>query len=52
MGLYEDAYEADSKRHEENKKKNTEYFNSLTDKEKFELMWKDYMHKHINDIRL
>lgn len=51
MSLWEEAWDADDKRHEENYEKNMEYFKSLSDKDKFELLWKEYVNKHCNDIR-
>lgn len=51
MGLYEEAWDAEDKRYKENHEKNMKYFESLTDRQKFELMWKDYVEKHSHDIR-
>lgn len=52
MSLWEDAWDADNKRHKENYEKNMKCFESLTDKEKFDLMWKDYINNHCNDVGL
>lgn len=52
MSLWEDAWDADNKRYQENYEKNMEYFKSLSDKEKFELLWEDYVNRHCNDVGL
>ena len=52
MSLWEDAWDADNKRHKENYEKNMECFETLSDKEKFDLMWKEYVNKHCNDVGL
>ncbi|MBQ2885979.1 MAG: hypothetical protein IJE43_19840 [Alphaproteobacteria bacterium] len=52
MSLWEDAWDADNKRHKENYEKNMECFEKLSDKEKFDLMWKEYVNNHCNDVGL
>ena len=51
MSLLEEAWDAEDKRYRENYKKNIEYFKTLSDEEKFELIWNDYVNKHCHDIR-
>ena len=51
MSLWEEAWDAEDKRYRENYKKNIEYFKTLSDEEKFELIWNDYVNKHCYDIR-
>ena len=50
MSLYEDAYEAIDNSYKENYEKNMEYFNSLSDNEKFKLLWDEYVNNHCHDI--
>ena len=52
MSLFEEAWDAENKAYKENYEKNIECFESLSDKEKFELMWKDYVERHCNDVGL
>lgn len=52
MNLWEEAWDAEDKARKENYKKNMECFKALTDKEKFDLMWKEYVDKHCNDVGL
>ena len=51
MSLWEEAWDAEDKRYRENYKKNIEYLKTLSDEEKFELIWNDYVNKHCYDIR-
>lgn len=50
MSLYEDAYDAIDNSYKENYEKNMEYFNSLSDNEKFKLLWDEYVNNHCHDI--
>ena len=51
MSLLEDAWEAEDKRYKENYKKNMDRFEKLTDKEKFDLLWKEYVNNHCDDLK-
>lgn len=52
MNLYEEAWDAENKRDKENYEKNMECFEALTNEERLELMWKDYVKRHCNDVGL
>ena len=52
MSYLDDVWDAENKRRNENYEKNVECFNKLSDKEKFDLMWKDYVQKHCDDVGL
>lgn len=51
MSYLEDVWDRENERREENYKNNMKYFTSLSYEEKVELMWREYVDKHCNDLR-
>ena len=52
MGMYEDSWDAADAASDKNFKENKAFFASLTNEEKFDLMWKYFETAHCGDYRL
>lgn len=49
MSYLDDIWDKENKEMEERMKRNAKYFESLSDKEKLELLWKEYVERHYRD---
>lgn len=49
MSALDDEWDINFQRKQENRNKNIEYLESLSDKEKLDLLWKDFIIKHCDD---